>query len=280
MSVRLGAKSRGTLRGSFENALERNKTEVRILRSNQANLDQLLHSKIAKLEREESNLSQQYVYMIKRQQADKHDMDMKAELKNHRKQPVSSRYFEIINLKKVDKGNWLLPSLVKSLNEQRLNSYRTLADICTRENIQLVRKSHPGGKTPHSAHTTVASAHSGPSRPLSSSTAAAAADLNSTSFSNFSVDSFYLPNLNRPATTRAKSAVSTSKIVDERPEASIYDINRFDLREVKSIRRERLSAREMNELYDSKASMIKISKQFDITASLCSKNCKFKYFPQ
>jgi hypothetical protein len=262
MSIRVSAKSRGSLRSSFEAALERNKTEVRLLRTNQAHLDAMLNTKIAKLEREESNLSQQYVYMIKRQQAERHDADFKSELKNNRNRPVTTRYFEIINLKKVDKGNWLLPSLVKSLNDQRLNSYRTLTDICTRENIKLVRKNPPNvGSTQR-----IQSAFS---RRDSTSTK----DLNSTSYSNFSVDSFYLPNLKK----RAKSA-ATSKIVDERPEASIYDINRFDLREVKSIRRERLSAREMNETYESKSNMIKIARQFDESAQSCSKMCKFKSF--
>jgi hypothetical protein len=290
------------MRTSFEAALERNKIEVKFLRTNQAHLDTLLRTSMTKLDQEESILNREYISMVKKQRAKDERERKAAELAKAR--PISSKYFELINLKNVDKGNWLLPSLVKSLNEQRLNSFRTLTDIKTRERIQLVKKERP---PPPTAATSFTGASTRPStvRPKSTrgpiiavaqqqqsillppaasaatvgtgfrrNSMSAKADLNATSFSNFSVDSFYLPNLN--AGKRAKSAAA--KVNDDDTEPSIYDINRFDLAEVKSIRRERLSARKMNESYLVKANLIKVMKQFDVSTASCSKSCKFKVF--
>ena len=236
-------------KGSFEAALERNKIEVKILNTNKEYLDRLQHQNIAKIEREELNLNQQYIYMLKKQEAVRED-EMKLEGRYKKRPP--SRYFEMINLNKVDKSNSLLPSLVKSLNEQRVNSYRTLADIRARERIKLVKKNANNNLKYED-------------------TLSRNSDMTATSFSNFSVDSLFLPNL---SINKAKNA----KIVDERPKSSIYDINRFDLNSCRSIRRERLSARKMNESYVSKSNMLKISKRFEVDNSACSKNCKFKHF--
>lgn len=241
------------LRSSFESALSRNKTEVKILNSNKDYLDTMMFQSIAKLEREESSLSQTYIYMLKKQ-AVKNEDEMRSDAANRKKLPT--KYFELINLKNVDKDNWLLPSLVKSLNDQRLNSYRTLNDIQQRENIKLVRKRANVDNFVQSNH----------SIGNQNDSHGEDGNLNAPSFSNFTVDSFYLPNL-----SKARTRSSTS---EARPKSSMYNINRFDLQNVKSIRRDRLSAKQMNESYVAKTNMIRIARQFE--NSTCSKNCKFK----
>jgi hypothetical protein len=256
MAKSANPKGRNLLRGSLETAFERNKNESKILNVKKQFLDFTLQKNIAKLQREETLLSQQYIYSLKKEKAKHHDQEEKIRPVNEKRKQIS-KYFELINLKKIDKSNSLLPSLVKSLNEQRLNSYRNILDIAQRQNIKLVRKDV--NNQFHFQNNSDSCMNKNDS------------DLNVPSYSNFSVDSQYLPNL-------SKSVNKNGRMVDERAKSSKYDINRFDLKEVKSIRRGRLSAKQINETYDSKVNVLKIFRQYNLEGSSnCSKLCKYKH---
>ena len=272
---------------SIIGALEKNKVAYVKLNSFVKDLDNKCVEKIIKIDQEKIQ-HKQYIYNLDRELRLNSRNFKKIQEQESQPKPLSelqrklndsslpelitneNPYVKHIKFNAIDKDNSFLPVLIQNLQRQQHYSNLNLKEMIEKNKLHAQSLNFKRTEKKNNIHSIGNSNENFAT--FNTSVNNSHADFKDASHSHILSEN-QNPNdirkLNRPK-------------LNEEPTLSLIEFKskhepKNNLQVIRSIRRDRLSSREINEFYESKMNLLRIGRRFDKYRSKCTRRCEFKH---
>jgi hypothetical protein len=272
---------------SIIGALEKNKVAYVKLNTFVKDLDDKYIERSIKID-QEKQLNRQYIYNL--------DLELKLNSKRYKKKqelalkpkPLNdihrklndknlpelitneSPYVKQIKFSEIDNNNYFLPVLIQNLQRQQHYSHLNLRDLVDKNKVNT-RSLNFKRQQKNRTLTSMDNASN-------YNTEGNASVLESVESLPLAVNKTVVEDVRNEITVkkRAVQRSATDEVVSKLKELKGKNKPKDGLEVIRSIRRDRMNPKEINEFYEAKMNLLRIAKRFDQYRSKCTKRCEFK----